>query len=350
MVLADNRLGRGLQVTKVHLLHFVKPLTQPTCRPLRLARSALATKGQDPIMSSIALVKPLPQDSLGCASEKLLRDESLRGSDFVFYRKSTATDRLSQVETPASQRGYLAGVSLATGHRRRIFHANRASTHMFETGAIYIRDFVDDYKADFYGAFDFVLLELSPALVERTSLELGRPASTSLQPLAGRLDPVLSHLAQAVAPVLASPHAGSRLFIDQVGLAMATYLIGQYDGTHRATAAGAKERLSARTVERAKEVLISHLNGEGSIAEVADACGLSRSHFSRAFHASTGSTPHQWLSMQRLERACSMLRDADMPISQIAHACGFADQSHFTRCFARAFGTTPANWRRTIRH
>lgn len=267
----------------------------------------------------------------------------------MFYRKSSGSDRLSQVETPASQRGFLAGVSLMTGHRRRIFQTRHASTHLFETGSIYIRNFLDDYKADFYGGFDFVLLELSPGFIERTSVELGRPAGASLMPLAGRLDPVLSHLAQAVVPVLAQPQTASRLFVDQVGLAIAAYLVERYSGRGAMQPAGKRERLSPQMLVRAKDVLMSRMNGEGSIAEVADACGLSRSHFSRAFHASTGTTPHQWLSTQRLERARGMLRDTDTSISHIAQACGFADQSHFTRCFARAFGATPASWRRAVR-
>lgn len=301
-------------------------------------------------MSTLAPVKMLPQDSLGCTSEKLQHDASLCGSDFVFYRKSSGTGRLSQVETPASQRGFLAGVSLMTGHRRRILHGAHASSHLFETGSIYIRNFLDDYKADFYGGFDFVLLELSPGFIERTSGELGRPARATLQSLAGQLDPVLSHLAQAVVPALAQPQFASRLFIDQVGLAIATYLVERYDGRHKTAPTATRERLSPHMLERAKEVLMSRLDGDGSIAEVADACGLSRSHFSRAFHASTGKTPHQWLSTQRLERARGMLRDTDTPISLIALACGFSDQSHFTRCFARAFGATPANWRRAVRN
>lgn len=300
-------------------------------------------------MSSLASVKALSQDSLGCASDKLHRDEALSGSDFVFYRKSSGTDRLSQVVTPASQRGFLAGVSLAPGHRRRIFHTTHASTHLFETGSVYIRNFLDDYKADFYSAFDFVLLELPPDVIERTSVELGRPAGASLPSFAGKLDPVLSHLVQAVVPVLARPQSASRLFVDQVGLAIAAYLVEHYDGRQRPVSSRLRERLSPHMLERAKEVLISRLNGDGSIAEVADACGLSRSHFSRAFHASAGSTPHQWLSTQRLERARGLLRDTDTSISHIAQVCGFSDQSHFTRCFARAFGATPARWRQAVR-
>ena len=36
----------------------------------------------------------------------------------------------------------------------------------------------------------------------------------------------------------------------------------------------------------------------------------------------------------------------ELPIAQIAQACGFADQSSFTKAFMRVIGTSPAAWRR----
>ncbi|GGX21061.1 hypothetical protein GCM10007242_30290 [Pigmentiphaga litoralis] len=48
----------------------------------------------------------------------------------------------------------------------------------------------------------------------------------------------------------------------------------------------------------------------------------------------------------RVDRAKEHLRQSDLPLSQIAAVCGFADQSHFTRVFTRLVGTGPATWRR----
>lgn len=86
--------------------------------------------------------------------------------------------------------------------------------------------------------------------------------------------------------------------------------------------------------------------GDVPVAEIASLCGLSRSHFTRAFKVSTGLPPHHWLMRHRIERARDLLERTDESIAAIALACGFADQSHLTRVFHAIVGTSPAAWRR----
>ncbi|WP_051330355.1 helix-turn-helix domain-containing protein [Niveispirillum irakense] len=83
-----------------------------------------------------------------------------------------------------------------------------------------------------------------------------------------------------------------------------------------------------------------------AIADLAQACGVSPGHFSRAFKQTTGKPPHQWLMERRVERAKGLLLALDVTISTVAQECGFADQSHLTRVFERVTGTTPGRWRR----
>jgi AraC family transcriptional regulator len=47
-----------------------------------------------------------------------------------------------------------------------------------------------------------------------------------------------------------------------------------------------------------------------------------------------------------VKRAKESLRGSNLPIVEIAVACGFADQSHLTRVFSKALGISPAAWRR----
>jgi transcriptional regulator GlxA family with amidase domain len=82
---------------------------------------------------------------------------------------------------------------------------------------------------------------------------------------------------------------------------------------------------------------------------VALACKLSVSHFARAFKASTGLSPHQWLTAARIETAQGLLANSPMPLVEVADTCGFADQSHFSRIFGRAIGISPGAWRREHR-
>jgi AraC-like DNA-binding protein len=90
------------------------------------------------------------------------------------------------------------------------------------------------------------------------------------------------------------------------------------------------------------------MDGNISIAEIAGACNLSRSYFIRAFRETTGQTPHQWLTAQRLERARALLKDVERPLADVAAACGFADQSHFTRVFSQHTGMPPGGWRKKM--
>jgi AraC-like DNA-binding protein len=99
-------------------------------------------------------------------------------------------------------------------------------------------------------------------------------------------------------------------------------------------------------VRRATEML--NLDGDVPLKEVANECRLSVSHFSRAFRRTMGMAPHQWLLTKRIEGAKEKLRDNETSLSDVALACGFADQSHLTRVFTRMVGISPGAWRRAV--
>jgi len=156
---------------------------------------------------------------------------------------------------------------------------------------------------------------------------------------------VLAHLALALAPALNRPHEASPLFLAQVSTAIETHLFERYGDTPPPSVRTVRA-LSPVHEHRAKELLRSRLDGQLTIAAVADACGLSRSHFVRAFRQTTGQSPHQWLQGQRVAQARELLaHPGGYALADIAALCGFADQSHFTRVFQQWEGMTPGRWR-----
>ena len=288
------------------------------------------------------------KDTLGCAFSSLRKDQELSAGGVRIYRKTTEGTQLGYVETPATGRGVLVGISLRDGHERRILHEHHATSHAFNRGAIYIRDFSDRYRADMKSSFDFVMLEFSPAAIERAIDDREGPRVSGLARVAGGKDEVLVNLALALTPALDRPAEASLLFVDQMSVAMGTHLLEKYGGAPAGRMR--RKRLLSRPREaRAKEMLHSRIDGNISIADIADACNLSRSYFTHAFRETTGQTPLQWLIAQRLARARTLLMEFERPIAEIATACGFADQSHFTRVFARSMGTPPGTWRREAR-
>ena len=88
-----------------------------------------------------------------------------------------------------------------------------------------------------------------------------------------------------------------------------------------------------------------HLEHELSLVELAKVTQTSPFHFARLFKQATGKTPHQYVIMRRVEHAQRLLREPDLPLIQICHQLGFADQSHFTAVFRKHLAATPKSYR-----
>jgi AraC-like DNA-binding protein len=84
----------------------------------------------------------------------------------------------------------------------------------------------------------------------------------------------------------------------------------------------------------------AHLDGNVSLARIASECGLSASHFARAFTVSTGEPPHRWLIEQCIDHSKRLLLNSTLSVMEIALQCGFSDQSHFTRVFSAKVGAS----------
>jgi transcriptional regulator GlxA family with amidase domain len=99
-----------------------------------------------------------------------------------------------------------------------------------------------------------------------------------------------------------------------------------------------------------KQLILERLGETVEVTELARACALSRSHFSRAFKCSTGLSPQDWIRNQRIARAKQLIQSTDLTLTQISLECGFCDQAHFCHIFTRNEGITPFAWRcRTVR-
>ncbi|WP_129791767.1 AraC family transcriptional regulator [Sphingosinicella sp. CPCC 101087] len=199
-------------------------------------------------------------------------------------------------------------------------------------------------------AVDCVSIYASRAALQRFQAEHGMPATGQLLTPLGAVhdDEAIRHLGEALLPAIEQPRAASRLWADHVALALLSRLTALH-GTDALPASAARGGLAGWQERRAKEMMLSQLDGRIGLETLAAECRLSRSHFARAFKASTGVSPLRWLSLQRVERAKIMLLNTQLPLDQIAVACGFADASHLARVFVRATGQQPGAWRRSSR-
>ena len=84
---------------------------------------------------------------------------------------------------------------------------------------------------------------------------------------------------------------------------------------------------------------------EWPVRRLARVSGVSAAHFARSFKDAFGVPPHRYLLTRRLERAKALLRDTDMPITDIAFQTGWKSLGTFGRTFRDVLGESPGELR-----
>lgn len=108
-------------------------------------------------------------------------------------------------------------------------------------------------------------------------------------------------------------------------------------------------RLGAWRIKKLVDYVNERLDEDLSLGELSQVAALSPFHFSRTFKNTFGTTPHQWVLSQRIERAKQMMAAAPRAtLSEIAAAVGFSSHSAFSKAFQRVTGVTPSDWRRQV--
>lgn len=134
------------------------------------------------------------------------------------------------------------------------------------------------------------------------------------------------------------------LWCEQMVAALVAYL-GRSQSSQGEDARPAS-RLPAWQLRKLREHVEAHLSAEILMSDLATLCGLSGGHFHRAFKATTGSTPLQFVTARRVETARRLLAQSDFSIDLVAFKVGFVSPSHFARVFRQGTGQQPAEYRR----
>ena len=81
------------------------------------------------------------------------------------------------------------------------------------------------------------------------------------------------------------------------------------------------------------------------VGEVAEHFGYNKEYLTTLLRKATGKTLTEHILFFRTQKAKEMLWQTDLPVSQVAYACGFADEKYFFRLFKRQTGLSPARYR-----
>ena len=81
------------------------------------------------------------------------------------------------------------------------------------------------------------------------------------------------------------------------------------------------------------------------IPRLARVSGVSEAHFARSFKRAFGIPPHRYLLTRRIEQATALLRDTELPITEIALQAGWSSLGTFGRTFHDITGESPSGRR-----
>lgn len=165
-------------------------------------------------------------------------------------------------------------------------------------------------------------------------------------------DSVVQRLAEALTLMESVDDAHSAMCADALRLAILTrqYSRGMKPARDVVPARQSATARNARALQpwRLKRVLDyvdQNLSARLTLQDLATVSGLSRMHFAAQFRAAIGVRPHEYLLQQRIRYAEELLKQATIPLVEVAMSVGFQTQAHFTTVFKRIAGTTPSDWR-----
>jgi transcriptional regulator GlxA family with amidase domain len=105
----------------------------------------------------------------------------------------------------------------------------------------------------------------------------------------------------------------------------------------------------APTLEPVIGWLMGNLDRTLTVDELATRAHMAPRTFARRFRAETGTTPHDWLTNQRVLLARRLLEETGLGVEAIATRTGFGDAATMRHHFSRRVGATPQAYRATFR-
>jgi len=106
-----------------------------------------------------------------------------------------------------------------------------------------------------------------------------------------------------------------------------------------------RDRAEPVEIWKARKFIEEHSGEELSLRRVAKTANVSANHLSEKFKQVTGVNFVDYIALTRFEKACHLLLNSNLRISEIAFAVGFQSLSQFNRVFKKLSGKSPSAYR-----
>lgn len=102
---------------------------------------------------------------------------------------------------------------------------------------------------------------------------------------------------------------------------------------------------SIPAIQRVQHYCNDNLDSDLRVSRLAKRAGMSERSFIRAFHDDTGKTPADFVRQARVQAACRLLEESELPQKSIAQRCGLGSVDAMRRVFLRELGIAPSDYR-----
>lgn len=158
------------------------------------------------------------------------------------------------------------------------------------------------------------------------------------------VDSHISALVSEMTNDLGDNSPAGTIYGESLANALAVYLVKRYS-VRRISPAFYKGGLSPYRLKRVLDYIGDNLESNISLSDLAAIAGMSPHYFCELFKQSVGCPPHNYVLVQRIERAKQLLRSPRCTIIEAGLDVGFQNPSHFARMFRKLEGTTPSRFR-----
>lgn len=98
-------------------------------------------------------------------------------------------------------------------------------------------------------------------------------------------------------------------------------------------------------IKRSLQFIETNYSHSISVSDLADFIGLNKNYFSTFFKENLGVSPQEYIIRFRVNKACELLRNRELSISEISRSVGYIDPLGFSKIFKRVKGVSPKAYR-----
>jgi AraC family transcriptional regulator len=195
-------------------------------------------------------------------------------------------------------------------------------------------------QASWNQEMEFVLLIVEPSCLEQVVENGFNLEQVAVAPQVAVFDPNMSLVSVLLKSELQSQSLGSDRYVAALCQLLSLTLLRRFS-TQEQLAPIAESTQTEGSLKRAIGYINENLADPLSLKQIAAVAKMSPFYFARLFKQATGTTPNQYVTHRRMERAKQVLIEQDLNIAEVSQKVGIQSQSHFNKLFREYTGLTP---------